>query len=185
MYYYRGKEILCTPVRVVYSIRRQKDTNNKMSELQFSSTLYKLYHTLAKLEENELKDNKTCKELTVNELNLIECIRSLTKKSSDGPTISDIASELDITRPSTTVAVNKLCSKDFAVKNTSMKDGRSVLVKLTEKGEKAYNTHHTFQNTLMKTAKQEMSEEEFNKIRDSLNNLTGFLDKMASSENNK
>lgn len=183
MYYYRRKEILCSPVQIICSMRRQKDNKDKMSELQFSSTLYKLYHTLAKLEENELKDNKICKELTVNELNLVECIRSLTKKNSDGPTISDIASELDITRPSTTVAVNKLCSKDYAVKNTSSKDGRSVLVKLTEKGEKAYSVHHSFQNTLLKTAREEMSEEEFNKIRDSLSTMYNFLDRMLTEKN--
>ena len=171
-------------VRVLHgSIRRTGE--DIMSELELGNTLYKLYHTVVKLEATELRDNKNCADLTVNELNLIECIRSLTK-GNDGPKISSIASELDITRPSTTVAVNKLCSKRIAEKSECSNDGRSVKVKLTAKGEKAYNAHHTFQNSLIKSAKQDMSEEEYGKIADSLGKLCVFLNsKVENSETNE
>ncbi|MBR5090314.1 MAG: winged helix-turn-helix transcriptional regulator [Ruminiclostridium sp.] len=145
-----------------------------MSELEFGSTLYKLYHIAVRLEESELKDNKSCAGLTVNELNLIECIRNLTK-NGEGPTISSIATELDITRPSTTVAVNKLCSKEIAEKSESATDGRSVKVRLTPKGEKAYSAHHAFQSSLAKAAKQEMSEKDYADIAASLTNLNKFF----------
>lgn len=153
-----------------------------MSELELGSTLYKLYHTSVKLEANDIKDNKNCSDLTVNELNLIECIRSLTK-GSEGPTISSIASALDITRPSTTVAVNKLCSKKIAEKSDCANDGRSVRVKLTSKGEKAYSVHHSFQNSLIKNAKQYFTEEEFRAISESLSKLGSFLESKAENNN--
>lgn len=150
-----------------------------MNEFELGSVLYRLYHTSVKLEADELKDNKNCAELTVNELNLIECIRTLTK-GNEGPTISLIASMLDITRPSTTVAVNKLVSKKIVAKTESATDGRSVKVKLTQKGEKAYNAHHTFQNSLLKALKQDHTEAEYKKLAESLSKLDEFLTSRAS-----
>ncbi|MBQ3842155.1 MAG: winged helix-turn-helix transcriptional regulator [Ruminiclostridium sp.] len=146
-----------------------------MNEMEFGNILYKLYHSEVKLEGAAVKDNKNCAELTVNELNLIECIRTLTK-NSEGPTISSIANELDITRPSTTVAVNKLCAKKMTEKEGSISDGRSVRVKLTAKGEKAYSTHHAFQNALVKDIRQSMSEEEYKTLTASLTKLKGIFD---------
>lgn len=145
-----------------------------MNDIEFGRSLYKLYHGATKLEAEAVKDNKNCAELTVNELNLIECIRSLTK-GSEGPTISAIANELDITRPSTTVAVNKLVNKKIAAKTASSSDGRSVRVKLTPKGEKAYSAHHSFQNTLVKEAKSYFSEDDYKTLGESIEKLIKFF----------
>ena len=88
-----------------------------MSEFnfEFDKLLFKIHHNLMKLEEKTLCVEKNI-NLTVNELHLLECIKNGTK-GEDGPTISAIASELDITRPSTTVAVNKLTSKNMQKKS--------------------------------------------------------------------
>lgn len=149
-----------------------------MKDTELGNALYKLYHTVVRLEAKEIKDNKNCSDLTVNELNLIECIRSLTK-GNEGPTISSIASALDITRPSTTVAVNKLCAKKITEKNECESDGRSVRVKLTAKGEKAYSVHHSFQTSLVKSAKQSMTEQDWNVLNESFQKLSAFLDAKA------
>ncbi len=148
--------------------------------MEFGRSLYKLYHSAVKLEAAEVKDNKNCADLTVNELNLIECIRSLTK-GSDGPTISSIASELDITRPSTTVAVNKLVNKKIVTKTECANDGRSVRVKLTPKGEKAYSAHHSYQNALVKEAKQYFSESDYKAIESSISKLLDFFGSKAEN----
>lgn len=145
-----------------------------MNDIEFGRSLYKLYHGAVKLETAEVKDNKNCADLTVNELNLIECIRSLTK-GQDGSTISAIASELDITRPSTTVAVNKLVNKKIVTKSECANDGRSVRVKLTAKGEKAYSAHHSYQNALAKEAKQYFSEADYKAVETGINKLLEFF----------
>ncbi len=145
-----------------------------MSEIEFGSSLYKLYHSAVKLEADSLKESKSCSDLTVNELNLIECIRSLSKGTS-GPTISAIAKELDITRPSTTVAVNKLVSKKMVTKSDCASDGRSVRVKLSAKGEKAYAAHHAYQGALLKEARERFTEKEFREISDSITKLMQFF----------
>ncbi|MCR4780336.1 MAG: MarR family transcriptional regulator [Ruminiclostridium sp.] len=146
-----------------------------MSEMEFGSCLYKLYHSAVKLESSAIEDNKNCTELTVNELNLIEAIRRLSK-GSETPTISAIANEMNITRPSTTVAVNKLERKDIVTKNGCEKDGRSVRVKLTQKGEKAYSAHHSYQNTLAKDIKKSFSEEDYKAITTGLSKLAKFFE---------
>ncbi len=156
-----------------------------MNESEFGSVLYKIYHSAVKLEAEDLKDNKACAGLTVNELNLIECIRSLTK-GTNGPTISAIAKELDITRPSTTVAVNKLVSKKMVIKTDSTSDGRSVRAKLSAKGEKAYAAHHSYQIALIKEARKHFSENEFKVISDSLTKLNRFFDdELKNSDSEK
>ncbi len=154
-----------------------------MSEIEFGSSLYKLYHSVVKLEAGAVRESKGCADLTVNELNLLECIRSLTKGSA-GPTISAIANELDITRPSTTVAVNKLVNKKMVIKSDCANDGRSVRVRLSAKGEKAYGAHHTYQNSLVKDAKEYFSEKEFDEIAGSIDKLKKFFaEKIEDSEN--
>ncbi len=145
-----------------------------MNDIEFGSCLYKLYHSAVKLEADAVGGNKNCEALTVNELNLIETIRRLSK-GSDGPTISAIASEMNITRPSTTVAVNKLVAKEIVSKSECEKDGRSVRVKLTAKGEKAYSVHHSFQNTLAKDIRASFSEEEYKTVTASLAKLSKYL----------
>ena len=145
-----------------------------MNDLEFGSCLYKLYHSTVKLEAETVGGNKNCADLTVNELNLIEAIRRLSR-GSEGPTISAIANEMEITRPSTTVAINKLASKEIVTKNECEKDGRSVRVKLTAKGEKAYSAHHSFQNSLAKDIRANFTEEEYKTITASLAKLTKFL----------
>lgn len=152
-----------------------------MRDIELGNTLYKLYHTVVRLETKEIADNKNCADLTVNELNLIECIRTLAK-GAEGPTISSIASALDITRPSTTVAVNKLCAKKFTEKSPCDSDGRSVRVKLTAKGEKAYTIHHAFQTALVKSAKKTMSEQNWNDFAEKLSALSDFLDSQAEEK---
>jgi|GEM_PF-5728076 len=145
-----------------------------MTEAEYGSSLYRLYHSITKLEAANLEDNKACENLTVNELNLIECIKNLTK-GSGGPTISAIASELDITRPSTTVAVNKLLNKKIVSKTACSNDGRSVKVKLTAKGERAYSAHHAFQEELLAETRDHFSKNDFKTVQSGLGMLSAFL----------
>ena len=142
---------------------------------ELGGTLYRLYRDAMKLEAIAIQDMDECEGLTVNELYLIECIRSFTKVGK-GPAISTIASALDITRPSATVAVNKLVDKKMAVKSASDEDGRSVRVKLTRAGEKALAVHTGFQKQLAGDLNTELSEEDNAVVTKALSLLGSFLD---------
>ena len=89
----------------------------------FSSTLNEIlvevYHNILKMEEQTLK-NMGNVQLSINEMHLIE---SVGKKGDSGLTVSELASALRITRPSATVAVNKLEKKGYVEKRNCENDG--------------------------------------------------------------
>ena len=145
-------------------------------DAELGGILYRLYRDAMELESIATKGSEACEDLTVNELYLIESISAYTKDGK-GPAISTIASALDITRPSATVAVNKLTDKEMVVKTASEDDGRSVRVKLTDKGEKALAAHRSFQKLLNSDLHSEISSDDNVVITKALGILDSFLDK--------
>jgi len=146
-----------------------------MSErnLELNRLIGKIYRVSMKLEEKSLCVDKNL-NLTVNELHLLECIKSNTK-GDEGPTISSIATELDITRPSTTVAVNKLNAKKYVDKIGCVNDGRSVRIKLTSKGEKAYALYHTYTNEISAALNECFSKEEIVSLEKAFGKIDEFF----------
>ena len=127
---------------------------------QFSSSLneilVEMYHNILKMEEQALK-NKGNLHLSINEMHLIECVG---KGAEKGLTISEIALALDITRPSATVAVNKLEKKGYLKKQSCENDGRVVRVFLTRRG-KVIDSYHRFYHTnMIKEISGDFNEEE-------------------------
>lgn len=146
-----------------------------MSEFDFNKFMIKLYHNAMKLEEKTLKLERSV-NLTINEMHLLECVKCGTK-GEEGPTISAIAAEMDITRPSATVAINKLTLKKYVEKTGCANDGRSVRVKLTSKGEKAYTMHRKYHKNLVEEMKGTFSEEEMKSMIESCEKLGDFFGK--------
>ncbi len=145
-----------------------------MSEFnfEFDRLLSKINHNISKLEERVLCDERNL-NLTINELHLLECIQKSTK-GEDGPTISAIAAELDITRPSTTVAVNKLKDKKFVEKLDCINDGRSVRIRLTSKGKKVYALHTEYHEAMAEALDECFTDEEKKTFADALNKINDF-----------
>ncbi len=155
-----------------------------MSEFnyEFDRLLCKINHNISKLEEMVLCTDRNL-NLTINELHLLECIQKSTN-GEDGPTISAIAAELDITRPSTTVAVNKLKEKKYVEKLDCINDGRSVRIKLTAKGKKVYALHTEYHNAMAAALSECFNEEERKAFAESLSKINDFyLAKISEKEN--
>lgn len=151
---------------------------------EFDRLLSKINHNISKLEEQTLCIDKNL-NLTINELHLLECIQNSTK-GEDGPTISAIATELDITRPSTTVAVNKLKEKKFVEKIGCINDGRSVRIKLTPKGKKVFALHTEYHNSMAEALNECFSDEEKKAFAESLNKINDFyVAKLNEREENE
>lgn len=77
----------------------------------------------------ELFDNRDLSKLSVNHADYLEVIK---KKGS--PTLSDIAQELNYSKPSVTIMVNKLIDQGFVNKVQSNEDKRVFYVELTDLG---------------------------------------------------
>lgn len=80
--------------------------------------LVEIYRNIEILEESELKKSRL--NLSISEIHLIELIA----KAGGGMTVSEIAERLKVTRPSVTVAVNKLVQKGYCEKRRREDDGR-------------------------------------------------------------
>lgn len=152
-------------------------------ENEITKLLRQLNHNAVKLEGYTVRTDRNL-NLTLNEIHLIECIK-LATKSGEGPTISAIAAQLDITRPSTTVAVNKLVAKKYVEKSPCANDGRSVRVKLTQKGDKAYSALKKHHSGLAETLKKRFNEAECSQIADSVNKLNTFFEEILEEKENE
>ena len=114
-----------------------------------------VYYNLLRLEESALKQGRL--ELTISEMHLIEQVG---KAQKQGMTIREIADRLGIKSPSVTVAVKKLESKGFVVKESCAKDGRAVNVTLTKQGKIVDAYHKYYRRALTKTIAAGMSDSE-------------------------
>lgn len=86
--------------------------------------------------EEAMKQESNLKNLTVKQLLCIELIHDM-----ENPTSSELAQKLQITKPSTSVMLDRLEEHGFIKKIQSDSDRRSAHVHLTTKGDKAAHLH--------------------------------------------
>ena len=102
----------------------------------------KLVDVIAKLSreignmEDSAKDQFNFKELTLTQMNYLETISQL-----GNPNLTELAAELNLTKPTVKVAIDKLIEKDFIYRVKSDEDRRSAHLHLTVKGKLINHTH--------------------------------------------
>jgi DNA-binding MarR family transcriptional regulator len=144
-------------------------------ERQLNSLLMETFRDILKVEELILQ--RSDPNLSINEVHLIESVRNGKDKSR---AISEIASDLRLSVPSVTVAVNKLVKKGYLIKERDPEDGRSVRVLLTREGEKIYRLHWYFHLKLVRQASEDLGEQEKEALLIGIKNLdTFFKNKIA------
>lgn len=128
---------------------------DKLDE-ELNTILVETFKSILKIEEISLK-NKGLKDLSINEMHLIEAVG---RGGDKGRTVSDIAQELNITPPSVTTAINKLEKKGYVTKNRCSQDGRVVHVALTRLGNKIDSVHKYFHQQMIRSISRELNKEE-------------------------
>jgi MarR family transcriptional regulator for hemolysin len=119
-----------------------------------SDKLSEIYIFVTNIEENALKDGNI--QLSISEINLLTKV----SKHPYGLTLSDLAEELRVTRPTATVAVSKLAAKGYVRKRSSDEDGRSIMIMLTPEGRRTCFLHQRCQKNAVTELSEELSEEE-------------------------
>ncbi len=156
--------------------------SNKLNEL-----LSETFKSILKIEEAALK-NIGPSNLSISELHMIEAVG---KNGDDGMTVGDIAKDQGVTRPSVTVAINKLEKKGYVTKEKCAEDGRKTFVKLTRLGRKMNAGHQYFHENMVRNVAEDMTEEEREILVQGITKLnTFFLKKVdkfdeAQNENKK
>lgn len=135
--------------------------------------LVKAYRSILRLEEESLKTISDT-SLSINEMHLIECVG---KGKETGVTISKVASELCITRPSATIAVNKLEKKGYVKKINCQEDGRVVYVVLTDKGREIDAIHKQYHRDMVNEISKELDENERRYLIEGIHKLNNYFKK--------
>jgi DNA-binding MarR family transcriptional regulator len=122
----------------------------------FNELLTDFYLNLLRLEEKTLRRNPRI-ALSLHDVLLIHAVKG---SGAEGVTVSRLAEKLNISRPSATVAVNKLAKKGCVRKSSHPTDGRVVCVYLTKEGEKIDAYLMYFQRYLISEMSRAFSPEE-------------------------
>lgn len=95
------------------------------------------------------------KNISVNDMHIINAI-----EPGDGKNMSTIAEMRGVTIGSLSTSMNSLVKKGFVYRERSEEDRRVVIIKLTEKGIRAYDAHKKFHDMLADAVIGSMEEEE-------------------------
>jgi DNA-binding MarR family transcriptional regulator len=97
----------------------------------------KMSHEIVQMEE-AAKEQFNFKELTLTQMNYLETISQLLN-----PNLTELSAEMNLTKPTVNVAIDKLIQKDLIYRIRSYEDRRSTHLHLTEKG-KLINQMHDY-----------------------------------------
>jgi len=127
----------------------------------------KLSHNLAEMEELA-REQLNLKELTAAQMHYLEIINDL-----GNPNITELATEMNLTKPTVTVGLDKLIQKGYVAKIQSDEDRRSSHLHLTKKG-MLINQMHEHAHAKFAELMQETLEPA------ELEQLTGLLEKLTT-----
>src|SRR5664279_4846428 len=102
----------------------------------------KLVEIIAKLSreiglmEETAKEQFNFKELTLTQMNYMETINQL-----HNPNLTELSTEMNLTKPTVKVAIDKLIEKDYIYRVQSDEDRRTAHLHLTEKGKQINQMH--------------------------------------------
>ena len=115
-------------------------------EKSLNNVLVDTFNLILKYEDFSLK--KTTKTpITITEAHMIEVIGA---QENEETTVSEIATLLGVSMPTATVAIKKLESKSLVSKTPCARDGRRIIITLTDKGRKIERAHRLFHIRMVK-----------------------------------
>jgi len=121
-----------------------------------NSVLVDTFNMILKYEESSLKKIVSV-PVTITEAHMIEAIGT---QENGETTVSEIASVLNVSMPTATVAIKKLESKGFIKKAPCAKDGRRTIISLTAMGKKIEKAHRLFHLRMVKNISKQFPEDE-------------------------
>lgn len=131
--------------------------------------LVNLFNDILDIEKNAIIKGEF-ENITVNDMHIMRTIGL-----GEGKNMSSIARELNITVGSLTTSMNSLVKKKYVVRERSEEDRRIVNVRLTEKGERAFQCHADFHNKLVDAVVDYVPEEDLPSLAKCLNGVCEFF----------
>jgi len=120
--------------------------------------------------EDQVMDQPEFKNITLRQFYYLDIIRTL-----ENPTITKITKHLSITKPTATIAINKLAAQGFVKKVQSKIDGRIYYIELTAKGNKLNEAHDRSHETIVQRLIAVLSEKDTIELTRLLNKILHFF----------
>lgn len=143
----------------------------KEKHVQINKMLVEVYNDILHIEETSLKQG-VFSDLSITLMHTIEAVGLYGAK-----TMSEIASQLNITMGTLTIAVDKLIKKGYLERSRSDSDRRIVNVSLTRKGKLAYRIHEKFHMDMVQAIMLDFTPEEEEALLSALDKLNKHLKK--------
>ncbi|HBC97345.1 MAG TPA: MarR family transcriptional regulator [Clostridium sp.] len=131
--------------------------------------LVDLFNDILEIEQKSLQYS-IFKDLSITEIHTIEAIGMYKPR-----TMTEVASQLDITLSTLTTAINHLVRKEYVVRERSEQDRRIVFIKLTKKGKLAFRVHQKFHSDMVKETISGLTKQEEKTLVKSLEKLNKFF----------
>ncbi|MGL4763214.1 MAG: MarR family winged helix-turn-helix transcriptional regulator [Sarcina sp.] len=148
------------------------------SEEILNSLFVEVFNDILLIEQKTLKAG-VLSDLSVTEMHTIEAIGYKGSR-----TMSEIASDLNITVGTLTTAINKLIKKEYVSRKRIESDRRVVLVELSRKGKLAHRLHERFHREMIKATVGSLTEAEALALGKALNNMISFFKVQCLSDEN-
>ena len=143
-------------------------------ETHLNTLLVDVFHKILRFEEVTLKSILGM-SITVTEAHILDVIG----KHNENITVSEVASTLNVSVPTVTVAVKKLQSKGFITKTSCADDGRRFIIGLTESGKKICRAHDLFHRKMVRDLSRDLSDAEKEVLLSGVKKLNDFFGKKA------
>lgn len=131
--------------------------------------LVRVFNDILSIEEKMLT-NDAYKDLTMNDMHVIEVIGCEGERN-----MSSIAKDAGVTVGTLTISMNSLVKKGYVIRARSEKDRRVVLIKLSDKGIKAFNHHKEFHNKMIKEITELLDENETRLLANALEKIDNYF----------
>ena len=135
----------------------------------FNEVLVRLFRDIMDIEQKAIITPEF-RNITNNDMHVIEAIGIGAPKN-----MSAIARELSVTVGTLTIAMNSLVNKRYVERHRSEEDRRVVLVKLTEKGVKAYHHHEDYHRQMTQAILDKLDDTELPVLVKTLDALSEFF----------
>ena len=146
-------------------------------EKSLNNVLVDTFNSILRFEEISLKKIVSV-PVTITEAHMIEAVG---EQRDEGTTVSDVASVLGVSMPTATVALKKLESKGFINKEPCVRDGRRMIISLTDMGKKINKAHNLFHRRMVRNISNQFPDAEKNVLFKAVTRLNDFFKERAEA----
>ena len=145
---------------------------------ELNELLVGAFHSIERFEERSLRSLAGA-DLSVNEAHVVEAVGRASAGRPEGVTVTNLAEALSVRVPTATASVNRLVAKGLLAKERGERDARSVYVRLTRDGRRAYRLHALFHRRMVDAVAGQMTPEERAALASGVQKLKAFFGNQA------